>query len=97
MVEVMNKSFDIRHATHIPAPFFLTFHSIHGEQRNTLGLICWSACGKLLRDELVEVKAKFFLEFLFDSIRAKEGPGAKWNGVPPMLEAHAQPSLISDI
>jgi hypothetical protein len=33
----------------------LTFHSIHGAQGGTLGLICWFACGKLLRDELVEV------------------------------------------
>jgi hypothetical protein len=75
----------------------LTFHSFHGAQRDTLGLICWFACGKLLCDELVEVKAKFFLEFLFDSIPAKEGPDAKWNGVPPMLETHAQHSLISAI
>jgi hypothetical protein len=97
MVEVVNKSFDVRHATHIPAPFFLTLHSIHGAQRGTLGLICWFACGKLLGDEMVEVKPKFFIEFLFDSIPAQERPDSKWNGIPPMLETHAQPSFIAAI
>jgi hypothetical protein len=97
MVEVVNKSFDVRHATHIPAPFFLTLHSIHGAQRGTLGLICWFACGKLLGDEMVEVKPKFFIEFLFDSIPAQERPDSKWNGIPPMLETHAQPSFITTI
>jgi hypothetical protein len=97
MVKVLNYGFDIRHATHIPAPFFVPLHSIHYAQGGTLGLICRFTCGKLLCDELVKMKAKFFIEFLLDSIPPKEGPDAKWKDVPPMLETHTQTSLISAI
>jgi hypothetical protein len=50
----------------------LTLHPIHGSQCGAPGLIWLFAGSEFVRNKLIEVKAKFFFEFLLDAIPAKD-------------------------